>query len=113
MLLDLGGSNNYYKNTKTVLRIRTVGTTNGTQQFTFDELTAPNNQAWYNEKGAQPGTMFSWPEPVRPADQQTLQDFLPADGTDGALRGILNITTSQLPQPIPISAVDVGPTPGG
>jgi len=98
MFVDVSGSNNYYKNTKTVLEISTSDPDSPNHKFTFDDLNTDEGASWFHEERPQPGTMFSWEESLLPFDQRTLSDYLSAGIGDGPFTRILRINADQLPR---------------
>ncbi len=98
--LVIGGSNNYYKNTKLALRVESNGDRNSIEEYTFDNLKNPQGQSWYNEKSPlpAPATMFSWTPPAQSVDRQSLHDFIPPGIADGWFTRALGIIPSLLPR---------------
>ena len=96
--LSISGSNNYYKNTKVVLRVELNGGDGPLEEFSFDDLKELEGQTWYSERNPQPATVFSWLPPAHTVDRQTLDDFIEPGGGDGWFMGDLEISLSALPR---------------
>ncbi len=95
--LDIGGNNNYYKNTKVVLRITRGDSSGETEQYTFDDLKTSSGNGWFNERNPQPGTIFSWARRDKSVDQTTVHDVIPANEIQGPIPWVLSIDPTQLP----------------
>jgi hypothetical protein len=96
--LSISGSNNYYKNTKVVVRVESNGGASSREEFSFDDLKELEGQTWYSERNPQPATVFSWLPPAHTVDRQTLDDFIEPVGGDGWLMEDLEISLSALPR---------------
>ncbi|MHB9081684.1 MAG: protein kinase domain-containing protein, partial [Pirellulaceae bacterium] len=96
--LSISGSNNYYKNTKVVLRVESNSGEGPLEEFSFDDLKELEGQTWYSERNPQPATVFSWLPPAHTVDRQTLDDFIEPAGGDGWFMGDLEISLSALPR---------------
>ncbi len=96
--LTVGGSNNYYKNTKVVVRVELNGGGSTLEEFSFDDLKELEGQKWYSERNPQPATVFSWLPPAHTVDRQILDDFIEPGGGDGWFMGDLEISLSALPR---------------
>ncbi len=96
--LAISGRNNYYKNTKVVLRVETNGDRNAFEQYTFDDLKGPDIATWFSEKSPQPATIFYWAPPLQSVDRQSMHDFIPPGIGDGWFTRALGIAPSQLPR---------------
>ena len=96
--LTVSGSNNYYKNTKVVVRVELNGGGSTLEEFSFDDLKELEGQKWYSERNPQPATVFSWLPPAHTVDRQILDDFIEPGGGDGWFMGDLEISLSALPR---------------
>ena len=100
-LIDIGGNNNYYKNTTVVLRVEPDAEPDGAvRQYAFDQVQSSEDAPWFHEKSPQPATIFAWPQPVKTVDCQTWLDFVPPGLGDGPFTRILGIAPS-LFRPLP------------
>ncbi|MBM4092364.1 MAG: serine/threonine protein kinase, partial [Planctomycetes bacterium] len=117
-LIDIGGNNNYYKNTTVVLRVEPdadADPNGAVRQYAFDQVQSPEDAPWFHEKSPQPATIFAWPQPVKTIDGQTWLDFVPPGLGDGPFTRILGIAPS-LFRPLPdfsaeFSDAATSPTP--
>ncbi|MCU0958986.1 MAG: protein kinase [Pirellulaceae bacterium] len=96
-LVEINGSNNFYKNTKVVLRVESQDSRQTLSEFTFDDLKEYAGQVWYNERSPLAATVFSWLPPPHSADRQKLEDFI-TPGSDGWLMGDLDIAPAEWPR---------------
>ncbi|MHB8863257.1 MAG: hypothetical protein ACYC6N_12675, partial [Pirellulaceae bacterium] len=96
--LAVSGSNNYYKNTKVVVRVELPDSNTTLEEFSFDDLMALEGQTWYGERNPQPATVFSWLPPPNTVDRRVLEDFIEPGGGDGWFMGDLEISLPGLPR---------------
>ena len=96
--LVVSGSNNFYKNTKVVLRVESSGDNSTLEEYTFDDLQEREGQVWYNERNPLPATVFSWLPPAHSVDRQKLDDFIEPGSGEGWFMRDLEIAPTELPR---------------
>jgi eukaryotic-like serine/threonine-protein kinase len=96
--LLISGSNNFYKNTRIVLRVEASADHNLVEEYSFDDLRERPGQTWFTERNPLPATVFSWLPPARSADRQQLDDYVAPTGGDGWFMEDLEIEPGQLPR---------------
>jgi len=96
--LLISGNDNFYKNTKVVLRVESSGDPSTLEEYSFDDLRDQTDETWYTERNALPATVFSWLPPARSVDRQQLDDFLSPGDRDGWFMGYLEIAPQALPR---------------
>jgi serine/threonine protein kinase len=108
--MDIGGSNNYYKNTNVVLQVSSDTSLAGALRYTFDDFSSTTRQpSWYNEQNPQPATLFSWSEPSRPVDEQTIATFIQPGTSEGPFSRVLQFVPTRLPDLPPLPPLDRQP----
>ncbi|NLX56048.1 MAG: serine/threonine protein kinase [Planctomycetaceae bacterium] len=97
--LAISGSNNFYKNTRVVLRVESNTDGSVFKEYTFDELQERRSEpSWYGERNPLPATGFSWLPPASSVDRQKLGDFMEPSGGGSWFMGDLEIAPAELPQ---------------
>ena len=97
-VFDVSGNNNYYKNTKVVLRVESSGDKSAVEEYTFDDFESPEGHPWFSERNPRPATVFSWPPPLQTVDRQRLEDFMQPGIFDGWFLWDLDIAPAGLPE---------------
>ena len=95
--LDISGGNNYYKNTKVVLRVESLGGGAALAEYTFDHFKSLDAATWFSERNPQPATVFSWSTPEYSVDRQQLDDFIQPGAGEGWFVWDFDIVPSELP----------------